>query len=72
MVLSIPNILCSVTTGASQFFKDLIWIASAAKLGYRWHIDNGHRIKFWKDYWLAFFSLPIHLYWEIYVLINEK
>lgn len=45
--------------------------ASAAKIGYRWHLGNGRKCKFWEDNWLGNSSLAIQ-YWEIYILINEK
>lgn len=45
--------------------------ASTAKIGYRWHLGNGRKCKFWEDNWLGNSSLAIQ-YWEIYILINEK
>jgi hypothetical protein len=30
-----------------------MWAAKAAKLGYRWKVGNGGKIKFWKDKWLG-------------------
>jgi hypothetical protein len=41
-----PNIFCSNTTGSSSFFKGMIWAARAAKMGYRWHISNGKKVRF--------------------------
>jgi hypothetical protein len=32
------NIFYSPTVGVSQFFKGMIWAASAAKMGYTWKI----------------------------------
>ena len=45
--------------------------SSGAKMGYRWHIGNGKKCKFWEDNWLGTSSLAIQ-YCKIYVLINEK
>ena len=45
-----PNIFfCSSTVGASSFFEGLMWAASAAKIGFRWKIGNGKKVKFWED-----------------------
>lgn len=66
-----PNIFCSNTTGASQFFKGVMWAAQAAKMGYRWKVGNGTKIRFWEDNWLGSSSLAIQ-YWELYVIVNEK
>jgi hypothetical protein len=41
-----PNIFYSSTDGSSWFFKGLMWAARAAKLGYRWKIVYGKKIKF--------------------------
>lgn len=48
-----PNLFCSSTNGASQFFKGVMWAASATKLGFRWKIGNGKKVKFWEDNWLG-------------------
>jgi hypothetical protein len=66
-----PNIFYSSTIGASKFFKGMMRAASVAKMGYRWHLGNGRKCKFWEDNWLGSSSLAIQ-YWEIYMLINEK
>lgn len=66
-----PNIFSSSTQGSSQFFKGFMWAASAAKMGFRWHIGNGKNVKFLEDNWLGTSNLAIQ-YWEIYILINEK
>jgi hypothetical protein len=29
--------------------RGFMWAAKAAKMGYRWKIGNGHKIKFWED-----------------------
>jgi hypothetical protein len=49
----------------------MIWAARAAKMGYRWHIGNGKKVRFWEDNWLGSSSLAIQ-FWDIYVLVNEK
>jgi hypothetical protein len=36
-----------------------MWAAEATKLGYRWKIGNGRKIKFWEDNWLGESSLAI-------------
>lgn len=37
------NIFYSNPTGASQFFKSLMWAANAAKMGYKWRIGDGKK-----------------------------
>lgn len=66
-----PNIFYSNDLGASQFFKSLMWAAKAAKMGYRWKIGDGRKIKFWEDNWLGSSSLEIQ-FWPLYVVVNEK
>jgi hypothetical protein len=66
-----PNIFCSNTVGSSSFFKGMMAAATATKMGYRWKIGNGRKVRFWEDNWIGPSSLAIQ-FWEIYVLINEK
>jgi hypothetical protein len=66
-----PNIFCSSTDGSSQFFKGVMWAAKAAKIGYRWKIGNGRKVKFWEDNWLGSSSLAIQ-FWDLYIIMNEK
>jgi hypothetical protein len=48
-----------------------MWAATAAKLGFRWKIGDGKKVKFWEDNWLGPSSLAIQ-FWEVYVLVQEK
>jgi hypothetical protein len=54
-----PNIFCSSIDGSSQFFKGVMWAAKATKIGYRWKIGDGRKVKFWEDNWLGSSSLAI-------------
>lgn len=54
-----PRILCSRDVGASQFFKGVMWVAEAARLGYRSKIGDGRKVRFWEDNWLGSISLAI-------------
>jgi hypothetical protein len=49
----------------------VLWAAKAAKMGYRWKIGNGKRIRFWEDLWFGSCSLAIQ-FWDIYTIINEQ
>ena len=60
-----PNIFYSNTTGSSSFFKGMIWAARAAKMGYRWHIGNGKKVRFWEDNWLGSSSLAIQFSYSV-------
>jgi hypothetical protein len=66
-----PNILSCRDTNGSHFFKGFVWAAKAAKMGFRWKIGDGKKVKFWKDNWLGSSSLAIQ-YWDLYVIANEK
>ena len=64
-----PNLFYTPTRGASQFFKGVMWAASAAKLGFRWKVGNGRKVKFWKDTWLGHSSLAVQ-FWDVYVIVQ--
>jgi hypothetical protein len=66
-----PNIFQPKTVGASSFFKGFMWAAQAAKMGYKWKVGNGKRIRFWEDNWLGSSSLAIQ-FWPLYKIVNEK
>lgn len=38
-----PNIFYSNEVGGSDFFKDFMWAAKAAKMGFRWSVGNGKK-----------------------------
>jgi hypothetical protein len=48
-----------------------MWADGATKLGYKWKIGNGRKIRFWEDNWLRSSNLAIQ-YWELYVIVDEK
>ncbi|KAJ1267594.1 hypothetical protein BS78_07G068500, partial [Paspalum vaginatum] len=66
-----PNIFSTRVTGASNFFKGFMYATSAAKMGFRWKIGDGKKVKFWEDNWLESSSVAIQ-YWNLYILVNEK
>jgi hypothetical protein len=66
-----PNIFYTKDNKASQFFKSFMWAAKAAKMGYRWKVGDGRKIKFWEDNWLGSSILAIQ-FWELYVIVNKK
>jgi hypothetical protein len=49
----------------------VLWAARVAKLGYRWKVGTGSKIRFWQDLWIGSSSLVIQ-YCEIYCLVNEQ
>jgi hypothetical protein len=65
-----PNVLCCPKLGTSPFWKGVIWAMQAAKVGIRWKIGNGEKIRFWEDQWIGNSSLAI-MYWPLY-FINEQ
>jgi hypothetical protein len=48
-----------------------MWAAKAAKMGIRWKIGDGKKVKFWEGNWLGTSSLAIQ-FWGLYVILNEK
>jgi hypothetical protein len=67
---SSPNILTCRDAWASSFWHGAMWAAEVAKMGYRWRVEKGDKIRFWEDVWLGSSSLAIQ-YWELYCIINE-
>jgi hypothetical protein len=65
-----PNMLCCPNVGTSPFWKGVLWATQAARLGIRWVVGNGKKVRFWEDCWLGNTSLAI-TYWPLYV-INEQ
>jgi hypothetical protein len=51
------------------FWKWVMWAAKAAKIGYKWKIGSGKRVRLWL--WFGSCSLTIQ-YWDIYTIINEQ
>jgi hypothetical protein len=47
------NILQTKAAGASPFFKGFMWAAQAARMGYKWKIGNGKKVRFWEDNWMG-------------------
>lgn len=41
-----PNIFCGQDSNTSYFWKGFRWAAGAVKLGYRWKVGKGNRIRF--------------------------
>jgi hypothetical protein len=66
-----PNILCSKDRNASPFWKEVMWAAQVAKMGYRWNVGDGKRIRFWEDHWFGSYSLVVQ-FWDVYTIVNEQ
>lgn len=47
-----------------------MWTLQAAKMGIKWVVGNGKRVRFWEDTWFGNSSLAIQ-FWPLYV-INEQ
>jgi hypothetical protein len=41
-----PNVLNCKDIGASNFWKGVMWVANVAKIGYRWKVGDGSKIRF--------------------------
>jgi hypothetical protein len=49
----------------------VIWVVKVAKLGYRWKVGKGSRVRFWEDLWVGTSSIAIQ-YWELYCIVTEQ
>lgn len=49
----------------------MMWAANAARMGCKWKIGDGRKVKFWEDYCIGKSSLAIQ-YWDLYIIVNEK
>jgi hypothetical protein len=47
-----------------------MWALQAAKMGIKWVVGNGKRVRLWEDTWFGNSSLAIQ-FWPLYV-INEQ
>jgi hypothetical protein len=54
-----PNVFCYHDRSASPFWKKFMWVAQAAKMGYKWHVGDGKSVRFWEDQWFGSYSLAI-------------
>jgi hypothetical protein len=48
-----------------------MWAASAVRMGYKWVVGNGAKVRFWEDQWLGGTSLAI-LFWDIYFVCHQQ
>jgi hypothetical protein len=53
--------------GASSFWQGVMWATKVVRLGYRWKMGNGKRIRFWEDLWLGSIQ-----FWKLYCIVNKK
>jgi hypothetical protein len=44
-----PNVLPYRDIGASNFWQGVMWAARVVKMGYRWRVGVGRKVKFWED-----------------------
>jgi hypothetical protein len=66
-----PNLFTCKEYEASNFWKGFLWAVKVVKMGYRWKLGNGCKIRFWEDVWIDN-SSPAIQFWEIYSIINEQ
>jgi len=62
-----PNVLCSNDTTASPFWKGVMWVLQAARMGIKWLVGNGRKVRFWEDHWFGNSSLATQ-FWPLYVI----
>jgi hypothetical protein len=54
-----PNVFTCRDAGASNFWKGVLRTARVVKMGYRWNVGSGSKIRFWEDLWICSSSLAI-------------
>jgi hypothetical protein len=64
-------IFCGNVRGSSPFWKCVMGAAEAAKMGFRWHVGDGKKVRFWDDCWFDSCSLAIQ-FWSVYSIVNEQ
>ena len=68
--LKTPICCAAQQLGSLLFWKGVLWAVQAARMGIKWVIGNGRKVRFWEDIWLGNTSLAT-VYWPLYV-INEQ
>lgn len=68
---NVPNIFEGKTHRASQFWKGVMWATKAVKMGSRWVVGDGTKMRFWKDSWLGTFPLAIQ-FLDLYYIGREQ
>lgn len=66
-----PNVLCSDNTTISPFWKGVMWALKAARMGIKWLVGNGKKVRFWEDHWFGDSSLAIQ-FWPLYVINDQQ
>jgi hypothetical protein len=67
----VTNVFTCRDIGASNFWKGVLWAARVVKMGYKWNVGDGSRVRFWEDLWIGSSSLAIQ-YWELCCIVNEQ
>jgi hypothetical protein len=44
-----PNLFTYRESGVSNFWRGVLWTTEVVKMGYRWKLGKGNRIRFWED-----------------------
>jgi hypothetical protein len=68
------NLMCyaaKIGSPPPSFWKGVMWATKAARLGYRWRIGDGRKIRFWEDHWFGTCSLAIQ-FWDVYYIVQEQ
>jgi hypothetical protein len=66
-----PNILCCEDRNGSPFWKGVCWAAQATRMGFKWKIGDGKKVRFWKNQWFSSCSLTIQ-FCAVYNIVNEQ
>jgi hypothetical protein len=66
-----PNLFCCPNRQNSPFWKGVLCATKVAKMGFKWNIGIGYKVKFWEDHWFGSCSLAIQ-FWDLYVIVNEQ
>lgn len=48
-----------------------MWATRVTKFGYRWHVGNDRKIRFWEDIWFGNSPLTSQ-FWDLYIVPNQQ
>src|SRR4051812_20969221 len=65
------NFVPNSNPNISRFWKGVKSTIQALKMGYRWSVGNGSRIRFWEDTWFGNSPLSVQ-FCPFYVVCNEQ
>ena len=54
-----------------SFWKGVMGVMEAVKMGYKWQVGNGRMVRFWEDTWFGNSPLATQ-FWDLYFITNQQ